>query len=205
MANLGGWGDEGGERLFQRRGVFYVVGGGGGFFAEDLAVEAGEDFAWAYFDVVGDALGGEEVDALDPADGAGDLADEAVAAVGVAGDEAGVDVDGDRDGGVVEGDGFEFRGEGGLGGGHQGAVEGGGDLQHDGALGSGLLAEVGGLFDGEEGSGDDGLVGGVEVGGGDDDGVGGELLGARVGAVAAGQRGHVVGDLGADVVDDRRS
>ncbi len=55
--------------------------GDGGILAEDLAVEAGEDFAGAYLDEVSGALGGEELDALDPADGAGDLADEAVAGV----------------------------------------------------------------------------------------------------------------------------
>ena len=62
-----------------RGGVFDVEGGDGAVFAEDLAVEAGEDFAGAYFDEVGCALGGEEADAFDPADGSGDLADEGVA------------------------------------------------------------------------------------------------------------------------------
>ncbi len=59
----------------------------------------------------------------------------------------------------------EVAGEGVLRGLHKGAVEGGADLKHDGALGSGLLAEVGGALDGGCGSGDDGLVGGVEVSG----------------------------------------
>ncbi len=65
----------------------------------------------------------------------------------------------------MEGEGCEVGGEGVLRGLHEGAVEGGADLEHDGALGSGLLAEVGGALDGGGGSGDDGLVGGVEVGG----------------------------------------
>ena len=91
---------------------------------------------------------GEEVDAFDPADGAGDLADEAVAGVGAAGDEAGVDVGGDGDDGVVEGDGFEVGGEEVLRGLHEGAVEGGADVEHDGLFGSGLFAEIGCALDG---------------------------------------------------------
>ncbi len=186
-----------GEGFFERGGVFDVEGGGWSL-PSDLAVEAGEDFAGADFDEVGCALGDEELDALDPADGAGDLADEAVAGVGAAGDEAGVDVGGDGDGGVVEGDGFEVLGEGVLRGLHERAVEGGADLEHDGALGSGLLAEVGGEVDGGGGAGDDGLVGRVEVGGGDDGDVGVEGLGFGGG----GERGELVGDLGADFGDE---
>ena len=49
-----------------------------------------------------------------------------------------LDVGGDRDGGVGEGEGFEVGGEGVLRGLHEGAVEGGADLEHDGALGSGV-------------------------------------------------------------------
>ena len=71
--------------------------------AIDLAHEAGEDLAGADLDEVGGALGDEELDALDPADGTGDLADEAVGDVGAVGDEAGVDVGGDGEVGVVEG------------------------------------------------------------------------------------------------------
>ena len=163
----GGLGCEGGEGFFQGGGVFYVEGGDGGVAAEDLAVEAGEDFAGAYFDEVGRGEGGEEVDALDPADGAGDLADEGVAGVGVAGGEAGVYVGGDGDGGIVEADAFELDHEGLLGGCHEGAMEGCGDAEEDGLLGSGGLAEIDGAVDGGGGSGDDGLVGGVEVGRGD--------------------------------------
>lgn len=48
---LGGRG-EGGEGFFEAGGVFYVGGGEG---AVDLAVEAGEDFAGADFDGLGDA------------------------------------------------------------------------------------------------------------------------------------------------------
>ena len=158
-------GVEGGEGLLEGVGVFDVGGGGG---AVDLTHEAGEDFAGAHLDEVGGAFAEEELDALDPADGAGDLADKAVADVGGAGDKAGVDVAGDGVEGVVEGDGFEVGGEAVLGGLHELGVEGGADLEHDGALGSGLLAEGGGALDGGFGSGDDGLVGGVEVGGGDD-------------------------------------
>ena len=88
--------------------------------------------------------------------------------VGAAGEEAGVDVGGDWELRVVEGEDCEVVGEGVLGGLHEGAVEGGADLKHDGALGSGLLAEVGGALDGGGCAGDDGLVGGVEVGGRDD-------------------------------------
>ena len=171
---------------------------GGVLVLVDLVDEAGEDFAGAYFDEVGCAFGDEELHALDPADRAGDLADEAVGDFGAAVEEAGVDVGGDGEGGVVEGDGFEGGGEGVLRGLHEGAVERSADLKHDGALGSGLLAEVGGALDGGGGSGDDGLVGGVEVGGGDDGVVGGEVF--CVGIV--GEWGEVVGDLGADVVDE---
>jgi len=53
------------EGFFEGGGVFYV----GGFLgAVDLAHEAGEDFAGAYFDEVSCALGDEELDAFDPAD-----------------------------------------------------------------------------------------------------------------------------------------
>ena len=100
-----------------------------GLAAVDLAHEAGEHLAGADFDEVGDALGDEELDALDPADGAGDLADEAVAGLGAAGDEAGVDVAGDGELGVVEDEGFEVGGEGLLRGLHEGAMEGGADLR----------------------------------------------------------------------------
>ena len=184
--------------LFERRRVFDVQCGDGGVFAEDLAVEAGEDFAGAYFDEVGRALGGQELDALDPADGAGDLADEAVAGVVGFCDESGVDVGGDGDERVLEGEGGEVFGEGVLRGLHEGAVEGCADLKHDGALGSGLFAEVGGEVDGAFGAGDDGLVGGVEIGGGDDgeSGVEGLCVGG------GGERSELVGCLVADLVDE---
>ena len=92
-------------------------------------------------------MGDKELDAFDPADRACDLADEAVAGVGTAGDEAGVDIGGDGDDGVMEDDGFEVLGEGILRGLHEGAVEGSADLKHDGALGSGLFAAIGGELD----------------------------------------------------------
>ena len=95
------------EGFFQGGGIFYV----GGFLgAVDLAHEAGENFAGAYFDEVGCSFGDEELDALDPADGAGDLTDEAVGDFGAAMEEAGVDVGGDGEGRVVESDGFEGGG-----------------------------------------------------------------------------------------------
>ena len=47
-------------------------------------------------------------------------------------------------------------------------MEGAADGKHDGALGTEFFAEVGGAGYGGGGAGDDGLVGGVEVGGGDD-------------------------------------
>ena len=49
----------------------------------------------------------EELNALDPADGAGDLADEAVGDFGAVGEEAGVDVGGHGVPGIVEGEGCE--------------------------------------------------------------------------------------------------
>lgn len=72
---------QGGEGFFHRGGVVYVEGVEGGVVVEDLGVEAGEDFAGAYFDEEGGGLGEEELDALDPADRGGDLADEGVAGV----------------------------------------------------------------------------------------------------------------------------
>ena len=83
-----GW-CEGGEGFFEAGGVFYVGGVQG---SVDLAVQAGEDFAWAYFDVVGYVAELELADAVDPADGAGDLADEGVADVVGLDEEASVDV-----------------------------------------------------------------------------------------------------------------
>jgi len=70
-------------------------------------------------------------------------------------------------------------------------VEGRADLEHDGALGSGLFAEIGGSLDCGGSTGDDGLVGGVEVGGGDDGAVGREAFGDW----ADGERGEIIGDL----------
>ena len=195
-----------GEGFFEGGRVFDVEGGDGGVAAEDLAVEAGEDFAGADLDEVSWQLSGEEVDALDPADGAGDLADEGVAGVGVAGGEAGVDVGGYGDGGVVEGDAFELDHQGFLRGLHEGAMEGCADLQHDGLFGAGGFAEVGGAVDGGGGAGDDGLVGRVEVGGGD--GGLGDDVAADFGAGLVGvgfEAGELFAELfaglGAEVVD----
>ncbi len=56
------------------------------------------------------------------------------------GGEAGVDVGGDGDGGVVEADAFELDHEGFLGGLHEGAVEGGADGEHDDLFGSGSFS-----------------------------------------------------------------
>ena len=200
---------EGGQGFFEGGGVFHVEGGLG---AVDLAEEAGEDAAGADFYEGRGVFLKEKLDAFHPADGGGDLADEAVAGVGGADDAAGVDVDDDRVGGVLEGEGFEVGGEALLGGLHEGAVEGGRDLEHDGALGAGCFAKFGGAGDGGGGSGDDGLVGGIEVGGGDDGaggaggvgdadgrvgGVGGDGLG--VGGFGEGGFGVGVGGVGGGV------
>ncbi len=84
---------QGGEGFVEGGFVFDVEADGGlDVAAEDLAGEAGEDAAGAELDEVGGAAVDEELEALDPADGGGDLADEAVADVGAAGEEAGVDV-----------------------------------------------------------------------------------------------------------------
>src|SRR5258708_17216073 len=64
-----------GEGLFERGGILDVESL---LIAIDLAHEAGEDFARAYFDEVSSALGDEELDAFDPTNRAGYLADEAV-------------------------------------------------------------------------------------------------------------------------------
>jgi hypothetical protein len=60
---------------------------------------------------VGGTCGDEELDALDPAYGAGDLAYEAVGDLGGLGEEAGVHVGGDGELGVVEGEGGEVASE----------------------------------------------------------------------------------------------
>ncbi len=71
-------------------------------------------------------------------------------------------------------------------------------MKQDGALGSGLLAEVGGSFDRGCGPGDDGLIGGVEVRWGDNGAVGRERFGERIGW----ERSELVGDLRADFADE---
>jgi hypothetical protein len=68
-------GSEGGEGFFERGGVFHVEAF---LIAVDLTREPGEDLAGACLDEVSGTPGDEELDALDPADGAGDLAYEAV-------------------------------------------------------------------------------------------------------------------------------
>ena len=131
-------GGEGGDSFFEAGFVFDVEGDWLGFDVagrcrfQDLAGEAGEDFAGAEFDEVGDALGDEELDALDPADGTGDLADEAIADIGAAGEEAGVDVACDGEAGVAEVDPFEGGGELVFGRLHEVAMEGRGDFEQDG-------------------------------------------------------------------------
>src|ERR1700733_10479663 len=77
--------------LVERSRIFDVEGF---LVAIDLAHKSGEDLAWACFDEVGDTLGNEEVDALDPANGTGDLAYQAVADFGAVGEKAGVYIGG---------------------------------------------------------------------------------------------------------------
>ena len=108
---------------------------------------------------MGGAFGDEELEALDPADGFGDLVDESVAGVVGGGDELGGVVGGDGDGGIAEGEVGEVGGELEARGHHEGAVEGRGDGEHDGALGAGFFAELDGTLDCSSGSGDDGLLG----------------------------------------------
>jgi hypothetical protein len=188
---LGGGFAEGGEGFFEGGGVFYV---GGGESAGYLAIEAGEDFAGAYFDVIRDVRELEFADAVYPADGSGDLADEGVADGVWVEEKLGVDVAGYREVRVVKGDGLELMFELNLGGHHERAVEGAADGEHDGSLGTEFFAEFGGAGYGGGRAGDDGLVGGVEVGGGDD--FGGELggdggaSGFDVGEVEAEDGGH---------------
>ena len=81
------------------------------FGVGDLTQQTGEDFSGADFDEVGCALSDEELDALDPANGAGHLTHEAVARIRVAGDHAGVDVACDGKFGVMEGYAFEVNHE----------------------------------------------------------------------------------------------
>ena len=114
-------------------------------------------------------LGGEELDALDPADGAGDLADEGsrgtsvprvrrrastLAATGKAGSWK---VMASRSAARASCAGC-MRAQ------WKGALTWSMTVR----LAPACFAEVGGALDGGGGAGDDGLVGGVEVGGGDD-------------------------------------
>ena len=112
-------------------------------------------------------LGDEELDALDPAYGTGNLAYQAVGDFGGVSEEAGIQEHrqllGSR--GSLKVRAARSQGQGILSGLHKGAVEGGTDLKHNGALGSGLLAEIGGALDCSRRSGDDGLVRRVQVSG----------------------------------------
>jgi len=124
---------EGGESFFQAGGIFYVGGVEG---AVDLAVEAGKDFAGANFYVACYVAELELVDAVGPADGAGDLADEGVAdGVGLH-EELGVDVAGYGKARELEVDILDLLDELVLCGHHEWAVEGAADGEHDGALGA---------------------------------------------------------------------
>ena len=109
------------------------------WFAVDLAHEAGENFPGTYLNEVSGTLGDEDLDAFHPTNRTGDLANKAIAGVGAAGDHASVDVCSDRNGRVIEYEGFEVFGEGVLSGLHECTVEGGADLKHDRALCAGLL------------------------------------------------------------------
>lgn len=130
--------------------------------------QTGEDASGADFDPVGDAFGDEEADGVGPADGAGDLIDEAGTGGVTAGGELGGRVLDERDGEIREGGGGEVSGEAELGGFHEGAVEGSADGQGDYAFGPRGLGEFHGAGDGTGVAGDDDLVGRVEIGGGND-------------------------------------
>ena len=155
---------EGGEGLFEAGGVFYVGGVEG---AVDLAVEAGEDFAGAYFDVVGYARSCEQVmhstqrtapvtwrmRASRMASGrmrrrASTLAATGKARVWKATDSSWC---------------ASWSWAGCMSGQWKGPLTGSMTVRL-----APLFAEGGGALDGGDGAGDDGLVGGVEVGGGDD-------------------------------------
>ena len=144
-----------------------------------MAEQAGEDFAGAGFDEEICACGDEGLDTSRPADGAGDLFDERLADLSGGGDEVSRDIGGNGELGVAQFDGGEDAGNFFLRRLHEGAVEGRADLEHDDFAGAASFDELGGFFDGGFGSGDDGLVGGVEVGGGD--GLAGGFLRGRAG------------------------
>ena len=78
-------------------------------------------------------------------------------------------------------------------------MEGCADVEHDRAFGSGFLAQVGGALHGGGCSGDDGLVGRVEVGGGDH----GEFGVEGFGLGGGGQRRELVRHLGTDFGNQR--
>jgi hypothetical protein len=153
-----------GQCLFQAGGVFDVEGFLGGV---DLLEQAAEDFAGANLNEDASAGGYEGVHAIYPANRAGDLADECVAGGFSGGDQAAGDVGGYRDAGIGKGKGSEDAGDFLLRGLHECAVEGRADGEHYGAAGAFGFGDGRGSFDSSEGTGDDGLAGGVEVGRGD--------------------------------------
>src|SRR6202035_710275 len=94
-----------GKSLFERGGILDVEGL---LVAIDLAHEAGEDFAGAYFNKLGSTVGAEEMDTFHPPDRTRDLTYKTVAGVGTAYDKPGVDVGGDGDSWVIEDNGFQI-------------------------------------------------------------------------------------------------
>ena len=112
-------------------------------------------------------------DGFDPADGIGHLLKEAFAGIGAEADFAGLPVVDKRAGEIAEFGGVEIGAEALLGGGHEGAVEGGADGEEDGFTGPGGFGQVSGALDGGGVSSDHDLIGGIEIGGADDFALGG--------------------------------
>jgi hypothetical protein len=213
-----GSGDEAGEYLFEAGRIFYVQSEKS---AIDLAVEVAEDLAGANFYVMGGTGGLEELNAFDPADRSRDLANESVAYLRTATEKAGVNVGSDRETWIIEGDGLEGVSELILRGMHESAVKRCTDGEHESTLGASLLAGHGGALHGSFGAGDDGLLGGVEIGRRDNGvdagcgldrgagGIGGVLEGVKSGGgllcricgVAGRGLGELVGDGSTNIVD----
>ena len=141
---------------------------GGLMIGVDIFEQAGEHASGADFHPVGDTCGDEEANGVGPADGAGDLIDEAGAGGFSGGGELGGRVLDEGDCEIGEVGGGEVCGETELGRFHEGAMEGGADGEEDDAFGSGGFCEFHGAGDGANVAGDDDLVGRVEIGGGDD-------------------------------------
>src|SRR5580700_3754978 len=153
------------NRGLQGGTVFYVEDTNG---AIDLAEQAGQDFAGAYFYEDGYAGIDHVAHGFQPADWIGDLADERVAGLFACGDNFGVHVRNQWEFQVVELRGTQVRFEALLRGHHHGAMKGRGNGQDDGTFCAALRGDLDGALYRGGGTGDDCLFRRIHVGGRDD-------------------------------------